>query len=176
MQCAHSCSPRASEGVLVSKTVCVLMVCLGNICRSPTAHAVFLQRVASAGLQTQIQVDSAGTGDYHIGAAPDARAISAGATRGYDLTGLRARQVRASDFEHFDLLLAMDDNNLRDLQRQCPPAHRHKLHLFMAFAGSQNSSVPDPYYEDAPAFQHVLDLAESAADGLLAHIRANLLS
>ena len=160
----------------MSKSVRVLMVCLGNICRSPTAHAVFQQRAASAGLQTQVQVDSAGTGDYHIGAAPDARAISAGATRGYDLRGLRARQVRASDFEHFDLILAMDDNNLRDLQRQCPSAHQHKLHMFMNFAGSENRSVPDPYYNDAAAFQHVLDLAERAADGLLAHIRVNLLS
>lgn len=160
----------------VSKPVRVLMVCLGNICRSPTAHAVFQQRVAEAGLLAQVQVDSAGTGDYHIGAAPDARAVAAGASRGYDLTPLRARQVVASDFETFDLLLAMDENNLRDLQRLCPPAQRHKVQLFMDVAGAQMLSVPDPYYQDAAAFQQVLDLVESAADGLLRHIRSRFLS
>ena len=160
----------------VGKPVRVLLVCLGNICRSPTAHAVFLQRVAQAGLLAQVQVDSAGTGDYHIGAAPDARAVAAGATRGYDLTPLRARQVVSSDFEAFDLLLAMDENNLRDLQRLCPPALQHKLQLFMDFAGTKMHNVPDPYYQDAAAFQHVLDLVETAADGLLHHIRSRLLS
>lgn len=152
------------------------MVCLGNICRSPTAHAVFQQRLADAGLLARVQVESAGTGDFHIGAAPDVRAVAAGASRGYDLTPLRARQVVASDFETFDLLLAMDENNLRDLQRQSPPAQRDKLQLFMDFAGAGMHSVPDPYYQDAAAFQHVLDLVETAADGLLPHIRSRFLS
>jgi len=152
----------------------VLMVCLGNICRSPTAHAVFQQRVVAAGLQAAVFVDSAGTGDYHIGAAPDPRTQAAGAQRGYDLSALRARQICAADFENFDYLLAMDEQNLRDLERQCPSAHRHKLRLFMDFAGDHMRSVPDPYYAQAEVFQQVLDLVETAADGLLLHVRSRI--
>lgn len=158
--------------MFLSAPVKVLMVCLGNICRSPTAHAVFQQRVRAAGLQTQVLVDSAGTGDYHIGAAPDPRTRAAGAKRGYDLEGLRARQVCASDFEVFDYVLAMDDSNLRELARQCPPEHRHKLRLFLEFSESSVRSVPDPYYGDADGFEQVLDLVEAGADALLRHLRS----
>ncbi len=149
----------------------VLMVCLGNICRSPTAHIVFARRVAEAGLQDQVLVDSAGTGDWHIGHPPDARSCAAAAARGYDMSALRARQVQARDFHDFDLVLAMDENNLRDLQRLAPPQHRHKLRLFMDFADMDERSVPDPYYGEAEDFQRVLDLVETAADALLRHLR-----
>ena len=149
----------------------VLMVCLGNICRSPTAHAVFLKRVTDADLIDSIEVDSAGTGDYHIGEKPDKRARSAAKLRGYDLSGLRARQVRVSDFEKFDYILAMDDNNLRDLLALCPPSLRHKVQMFMEFTDNNYLSVPDPYYSGVDGFQLVLNLAEEASDGLLAHIR-----
>tara|TARA_R110002049_G_scaffold241580_1_gene415378 strand:- start:331 stop:822 length:492 start_codon:yes stop_codon:yes gene_type:complete len=154
-----------------AKPIKVLMVCLGNICRSPTAYAVFYKRVNDAELGGAIEVDSAGTGDYHIGEKPDKRARSAAKQRGYDLSGLRARQVKASDFEVFDYILAMDDNNLRDLLAQCPPPLRHKVQLFMEFTDNNHQSVPDPYYSGVDGFQLVLNLAEEASDGLLAHIR-----
>jgi protein-tyrosine phosphatase len=154
-----------------AKPIKVLMVCLGNICRSPTAHAVFSKRVSDAKLKKAIEVDSAGTGDFHIGEKPDKRARSAAKQRGYDLSGLRARQVKASDFEKFDYILAMDDNNLRDLLAQCPLELRHKLQLFMEFTDNNYMSVPDPYYSGVDGFQLVLNLVEDASDGLLAHIR-----
>jgi protein-tyrosine phosphatase len=154
-----------------AKPIRVLMVCLGNICRSPTAHAVFFARVNDAGLGDAIEVDSAGTGDYHIGEKPDKRARNAAKQRGYDLSGLRARQVKASDFEKFDYILAMDDNNLRDLLAQCPKALRHKVQLFMEFTDNNDLSVPDPYFSGVDGFQLVLNLTEAASDGLLAHIR-----
>lgn len=153
-----------------SPQVKVLMVCLGNICRSPTAHAVFAQRVEAAGLAHRIEVDSAGTGDWHIGHKPDDRAREAGARRGYDLDSLRARQVCADDFNEFDYILAMDENNLRDLQQLSPPKLRHKVRLFMEFAGNNVRVVPDPYYGGPEGFEQVLNLVEEASDGLLAHI------
>lgn len=153
-----------------AKPIKVLMVCLGNICRSPTAHAVFVKRVADAELGDVIEVDSAGTGDYHIGEKPDKRARNAAIKRGYDLSGLRARQVKASDFEKFDYILAMDDNNLRELLAQCPPQLRHKVQLFMEFTDNNDLAVPDPYFSGVDGFELVLNLAEAAADGLLAHI------
>ncbi len=149
----------------------VLMVCLGNICRSPTAHGVFQQRVENAGLTGVIEVDSAGTGDFHLGEKPDVRSRQAAQQRGYNLNGLRARQVRHDDFERFDYILAMDENNLRDLQVLCPAALQHKLRLFMEFADNNYLSVPDPYYGDGEGFQLVLNLVEEAADALLDHIR-----
>lgn len=154
-----------------TKPIRVLMVCLGNICRSPTAHAVFSKRVFDAELGDAIEVDSAGTGDFHIGEKPDKRSRTAAKQRGYDLSGLRARQVKPSDFEKFDYILAMDDNNLRDLLALCPPELRYKAQLFMEFTDNNYMSVPDPYYSGADGFQLVLNLAEEASDGLLAHIR-----
>ena len=149
----------------------VLMVCLGNICRSPTAHGVFQQRVESAGLTGLIEVDSAGTGDFHLGEKPDIRSRKAAQQRGYNLSSLRARQVSNDDFERFDYILAMDDNNLRDLQALCPAPLQHKLRLFMEFADNNYLSVPDPYYGEGDGFQLVLNLVEEAADALLDHIR-----
>jgi protein-tyrosine phosphatase len=150
----------------------VLMVCLGNICRSPSAHGVFEALVARAGLGDQIAVDSAGTGDWHIGASPDQRAQAAALKRGYDLSNQRARQVSDTDFERFDYLLAMDRTNLKDLRARCPQAHRNKLHLLLEFADTSHEAVPDPYYSGEEGFELVLDLVETACAGLLAHVRA----
>lgn len=151
----------------------VLMVCLGNICRSPTAHGVFKQRVENAGLSEFIEVDSAGTGDWHIGRPPDPRACGAAQIRGYDLTPLRARQVRQDDFESFDYILAMDEENLSNLRALCPPQFQGRLKLFLDFADDavEYRYVPDPYYGEEEGFQLVLDLVENASDSLLDHIR-----
>ncbi|SMC25448.1 protein-tyrosine phosphatase [Andreprevotia lacus DSM 23236] len=153
----------------------VLFICTGNICRSPTADGVLRQRVADAGLAGQVVVDSAGTHDYHIGEAPDRRSTAHAAKRGYDLSPLRAREVKPADFSQFDLILAMDKGHLRLLERACPASQRHKLKLFLAFATRHDEQeVPDPYYGGADGFEHVLDLVEDGCDGLLAHIRASL--
>lgn len=150
----------------------VLFVCMGNICRSPTAEGVFRHLVAQHGLSGQVEIDSAGTHDYHLGAPPDARAQAAAARRGYDLSALRARQVTAADFTRFDYLLAMDEDNLAILQRQCPETHRDRVRLFLDFAeGVSLREVPDPYYGGPQGFEEVLDLAENAAGGLLHHIK-----
>jgi protein-tyrosine phosphatase len=148
------------------------MVCLGNICRSPTARAVLASRIERAALQHRIRVDSAGTGDWHVGEAPDSRAIDAGLRRGYDLRPLRARQVRPEDFATFDFVLAMDRQNLHELQRLRPRGYPGELELFLHYgAGQEVLDVPDPYYGGAEGFETVLDLVEQAADGLLDHIR-----
>jgi protein-tyrosine phosphatase len=150
----------------------VLFVCLGNICRSPTAEAVMLRKVAEAGLTEQIVIDSAGTGDWHIGEAPDARARKHGAGRGYDLEPLRARQIDASDFERFDHILAMDNANLRELRRLCPADLQSKVRLLMDFApGQSGTEVADPYFGGTDGFERVLDQCELACDGLLGALR-----
>lgn len=150
----------------------VLFVCLGNICRSPTADGIFRQLVAQANLQDQVLVDSAGTGDWHIGKAPDARTVAAAQKRGYDLSQLRARQVSRADFAEFDYVLAMDKSNLMDLQRLKPSSYRGHLGLFLGFGDqAEYREVPDPYYGKGEAFELVLDLVEDAAQGLLNHIR-----
>lgn len=132
-------------------------------------------QVAAAGLADRILIDSAGTGDWHVGKAPDERARSAGTARGYDLGALRARQVAAVDFERFDLLLAMDEANLRNLRAACPPALRHRVRLLMEFApGSTGREVVDPYFGGAEGFEAVLDQCEAACRGLLAHLRTEL--
>jgi protein-tyrosine phosphatase len=152
----------------------VLFVCLGNICRSPTADGIFRTLVASANLQGQVHVDSAGTGAWHIGKTPDTRTITAARKRGYDLSILRARQVSGADFLEFDYILAMDKSNLIDLQRLKPSTYKGHLGLFLAFGEQdQYREVPDPYYEDGDAFELVLDLVEDAARGLLADIRTH---
>lgn len=146
----------------------VLFVCMGNICRSPTAEGVFRHLVEQQGLAGQIIVDSAGTHDYHLGDAPDARSQAAAARRGYDLRDLRARQVVRDDFSSFDYVLAMDEANLRLLQQQCPDDCRERLKLFLEFADDVAlREVPDPYYGGAQGFEAVLDLVEHAAHGLL---------
>ena len=155
----------------MSETVRVLFVCLGNICRSPTAHGVFEAFVARRGLQARISVDSCGTGAWHVGEAPDPRATAEAAGRGYDLSPLRARQVVADDFQHFDYILAMDEQNLSDLEQLCPGQYPGHLGLFLGFAsGEPRREVPDPYYGGASGFADVLDLVEAASEGLLQHI------
>jgi protein-tyrosine phosphatase len=154
-------------------TVSVCFVCLGNICRSPTAEAVMRAQLDAAGLQDRIVVDSAGTGDWHVGEAPDERAQAAALRRGYDLSALRARQVAEEDFDRFDLLLAMDGENLRALRRLCPPRHQPKLRLLMEFAAQPAvSEVADPYFGGGEGFEQVLDQCEEACRGLIAHLRA----
>lgn len=150
----------------------VLFVCLGNICRSPTAEGVFRHVVREAGLLERIYIDSAGTHAYHIGEPPDARAQQAAARRGIDLSRLRGRQATRQDFEEFDYVLAMDRENLAHLQRLCPKGMDTKLRLFMEFAVSRTEKeVPDPYYGGEAGFDRVLDMVEEASLGLLEHIR-----
>ena len=132
-------------------------------------------QIDAAGLQTRIVVDSAGTGDWHVGATPDARAQAAARRRGYDLSALRARQVARVDFERFDLLLAMDHANLRGLRQLCPAQHQAKLRLLMEFADEPASrEVADPYFGGDEGFEQVLDQCEEACRGLLAHLRTTL--
>ena len=150
----------------------VLFVCMGNICRSPTAEGVFRRLVREAGLESWIEHDSAGTHAYHIGNPPDRRSMQAAARRGVEIDDLRARLVSREDFERFDWVLAMDEENLAILDGLCPPQHRHKLRLFLSFAeGLGEREVPDPYYGGEAGFEHVLDLVEAASQGLLATIR-----
>jgi protein-tyrosine phosphatase len=142
----------------------VLFVCLGNICRSPTAEAVFRQLVDQEGLTDQIEIDSAGTGDWHVGSAPDDRATQAAARRGIRLAG-SARQVTLEDFEEYDLLLAMDVANLRDLRELAPPGTESKVRLFA------DIDVPDPYYGGERGFDEVLDIVDKASRRLLDELR-----
>jgi protein-tyrosine phosphatase len=153
----------------------VLFVCMGNICRSPTAQGVFARQIEEAGLAHLIHIDSAGTHAYHIGEPPDSRSQQAALRRGIDLSDQRARQVSAADFEEFDYVLAMDESNYIDLQGRCPTEHKHKIRLFLDFAGdNQVREVPDPYFGGARGFDYVLDLAEQAARGLLTEIRRHI--
>lgn len=153
----------------------VLFVCMGNICRSPTAEGVFRHRIQQARLQDRVLIDSAGTHAYHAGLPPDRRSIAAAAQRRYVLEGLKARRVAAEDFRIFDYVLAMDFDNLAVLERLRPPEHAGHLGLFLDFAPSLASrEVPDPYYGGPQGFNHVLDLIEAAADGLLVKVREDL--
>lgn len=153
----------------------VLFVCMGNICRSPTAEGVFRRAVASAGLEQKILVDSAGTHGYHLGHPPDHRTQLAAAQRGYDLAGLRARQVIGQDFVEFDYILAMDLDNLSHLRRLASAQHQGQPSLFMDYSSARRGEeVPDPYYGGARGFELVLDMAEDAAAGLLQHLKKKL--
>ena len=153
----------------------LLFVCLGNICRSPTAEGVMRHVVAEAGMQDEVELDSAGTGSWHVGSAPDERASAAAGARGVTLAGA-ARQVRPQDFEDFDLILAMDAANLRDLRALAGGEDDGKIRLLREFdpatAGSGDLDVPDPYYGAPGGFEEVLDLVEAACRGLLEEIRA----
>lgn len=150
----------------------VLFVCLGNICRSPTAEGVFSKVVNDANLSEQIKVDSAGTGNWHIGHPPDNRAIKAAALRGIDISGLRARQVSASDMHVFDYIIAMDNQNLADLKQLSIPSHHYKINLFLSYADQyDDSEVPDPYYGGNQGFETALNMIENASEGLLKKIK-----
>ena len=152
----------------------VLMVCLGNICRSPTAEAMLRRKVHEAGLDDRIEVDSAGTADYHVDAPPARRAIAHGERRGLKMQQLRGRQVGREDFDRFDYILAMDDDNLADLRRIRPAGSRAKVALLMSFAPQTGArEVPDPYYGGAEGFDRVLDLTAAAADGFIVSVLSN---
>jgi protein-tyrosine phosphatase len=153
----------------------VLFVCLGNICRSPTAEAVFRAVAAREAPQLQLEIDSAGTAGYHVGAPPDSRTLQAALRRGYDMSAQRARVVEPGDFTRFDLILAMDRHNLEVLQRRAPAAARERIRLFLEFApDADTTEVPDPYYGGANGFEEVLDLVEAAAYGLLQYMKAEM--
>ena len=156
---------------MANSLIRVLFVCMGNICRSPTAEGVFFRQVEAAGLGDRIEVDSAGTIDYHVGDPPDPRAVQAAARRSVDISKLRARQVGKRDFAQFHYLLAMDQDNLRYLRRICPAGYQDRLHLLLDFASVDEAEVPDPYFGGALGFEHVLDLLEDGARGLLQDIR-----
>jgi protein-tyrosine phosphatase len=154
----------------------VLFVCMGNICRSPTAHGVFERVLRERAPDLEVEVDSAGTHDFHVGLPPDPRSIAAAARRGLDLRPLRARLVGSSDFERFDLIVAMDRLNRAVLLTRCPAVYRDRVRLLMEFAGlgaedDEDLDVPDPYYGGELGFERVLDLVEEAAAGLLEEIR-----
>ena len=149
----------------------VLFVCLGNICRSPTAEGVFRQTVESRGLNQRFDIDSAGTGDWHIGSPPDSRAQSAAARRGIDLSNLRARQTSAADMAAFDYIIAMDRSNYVNLIHLAGEQYQHKIHLFLNLSPDcARDEVPDPYYGGDHGFDQVLDLIEQASKDLLDHI------
>lgn len=152
----------------------ILFVCLGNICRSPTAEGVVRHLAAQEAPELNLELDSAGTAAYHAGAAPDARTVAAALRRGYALSNLRARVVTAEDFATFDLILAMDADNLAVLRKRAPVSAQARLRLFLEFAPEQGRrEVPDPYYGGPNGFEDVLDLTEEAARGLLAYLRRN---
>jgi protein-tyrosine phosphatase len=159
----------------VVRVIKVLFVCSGNICRSPTAEAVFRRQVEASRLQKLILADSAGTLDYHAGSPPDPRAQDAARRRNYDLSRVRARQVQLRDFVEFHYLLAMDRGHLASLRRTSPPEHRHKIRLFLDYAPQlPQREVPDPYYGTAAGFELVLDLIEEGSRGLLASLLSEL--
>lgn len=148
------------------------MVCLGNICRSPSAHGVFKKTIENNKLDELIEVDSAGTSNHHIGENPDPRSIQAAARRGYSLHQLVARQVKAEDFQQFDYILAMDAANLTELKKRAPEGCRASIGLLLDYSHSGQKMVPDPYHSGKDGFELVLDLIEGACEGLINDIRA----
>ena len=155
----------------------VLFVCMGNICRSPTAEGVLRHFLQKKKLDGRVEVDSAGTHGYHVGEAPDQRTQRAAASRGYDLSDMRARKVAPQDLDYFDLILAMDNNNLEVLKRICPPEKYDRLGLFMSYSKNfDDDEVPDPYYGLGHGFDLVLDMVEDAANGLIETLEARLKS
>ena len=155
----------------------VLFVCMGNICRSPTAEGVFRKTLEDRAPELAVAIDSAGTHAYHIGEAPDPRARRAALRRGVDLSMQKARRVAEEDFTRFDLVLAMDELNHSQLVDLSPPEHRERIRLFMEFAPQLGrTDVPDPYYGGSNGFEYVLDLVEEASIGLLAHVREEVSS
>ncbi len=153
----------------------VLMVCMGNICRSPTAEVVLRKSIINNGLGDKVEVDSAGTHGYHVGETPDPRTQRAALVRGYDMSQLRARKVAHQDLDYFDLILAMDKSNLDNLQRMALPEQLPKIQLFMSFSSHfDEQEVPDPYYGLGYGFDLVLDMVEDAAQGLTQEISRRL--
>ncbi|MDZ5434078.1 low molecular weight protein-tyrosine-phosphatase [Pseudomonas fluorescens] len=152
----------------------VLFVCLGNICRSPTAEGVLRHKLRVAGLADQVEVASAGTGDWHVGKAPDRRSQAAAKLRGYDLSAQRAQQVTRADFATYDLILAMDNSNLRNLKALQPAMGKAELDLFLRRYESEVDEVPDPYYDGDQGFEQVLDLIERASDRLVIELKGRL--
>jgi protein-tyrosine phosphatase len=153
----------------------LLFVCTGNICRSPTAEGVMRHRVEDAGLAQRVDIESAGTGGWHIGSPPSALAVECARRRGYDLAGLRARQLSRDDFDRFDLLIAMDRGHHAQMLRHCPEGLADRLRLFLEFAPEFRSlDVPDPYYGDAADYERALDMIEAGTLGLLDEIRRRL--
>jgi protein-tyrosine phosphatase len=152
-------------------SVGVLLICMGNICRSPMAHGVIRQRLVARELAARVWLDSAGTHGYHVGSPPDQRAQAAARRRGIDITDLRARLVGPKDFAEFDLILAMDEDNLEALRAVAAREYHDRIHLFLEYAGAQSRrNVPDPYYGGKLGFERVLDLVEDAADALIARL------
>ena len=160
----------------MTASIRVLMVCTGNICRSPTAEGVLRRKLADAGLQGQVEVGSAGTVDYHAGSPPDHRAQQSALRRGYDLSRQRARQLRVEDFERFDLLLAMDTDHVDRMVALCPAPFADRIRLLMDFSPTRRRgmSVPDPYYGAPAGFERVLDLIEEACVGLVKDLQTRL--
>ena len=153
----------------------VLFVCMGNICRSPTAHGVFNRKLVDEDLAQQVKVNSAGTHNYHPGSPPDERSQAHAAERGYDLSELRARQIADADFELYDLILVMDWDNLALVQAECPSQHQNKVRRLTEFCLTHDAAVvPDPYSGGAKGFDFVLDLVEDACDGLLRHVKQKI--
>lgn len=155
-------------------TISVLFVCMGNICRSPTAEGVFRHLVTDSGLDEHVHIDSAGTHAYHVGEPPDRRARAAAERRGISLEDIQARRVQPDDFERFSYIIAMDQDNLAILEEQSEGAHREKLRLFLEFSSGPEKEVPDPYYGGATGFERVLDLVEDAGRGLLEELRGKM--
>ena len=149
----------------------VLFVCLGNICRSPSAEAVFKKKADESGLS--IEIDSAGTAGYHKGSAPDKRSQAVGMEKGYSFKGLKCREVVEQDFEKFDYILGMDNENIANLLEACPEASKHKISLFLSFSQSEELQVHDPYYGGKGGFEYVLDLIEQGADGFIQHLKSS---
>ncbi|MGF1908109.1 low molecular weight phosphotyrosine protein phosphatase [Vibrio kasasachensis] len=143
----------------------ILVVCMGNICRSPTGEAVLRAKAKQLGIE--VEIDSAGTIGYHQGNLPDERARQAAERRGYSFKGIRSRKVESRDFIHFDLILAADKDNLHDLKSICPAEHQHKIKLYLSFSESDCDEIPDPYYGGEQGFERVLDLIEEAAERVL---------
>jgi len=160
----------------MSQALRVLMVCTGNICRSPTAEGVLRHKLVALGLQHRVEVDSAGTVDYHVGSPPDHRAQKAALRRGYDLSRQRARQLRPEDFERFDLVLGMDAEHVERMLELCPEALADRVRLLMDYSPRRprGTEVPDPYYGAPAGFERVLDLVEEACDGLVQDLRVRL--
>ena len=158
------------------ESISVLFVCLGNICRSPTAQGVFQKLVINENLGGLIKVDSAGTGDWHIGKSPDSRSCQTALNHGIDISSLRARLFEDRDFAHFDYILAMDKKNLKDISIMKPQDYSGNLDLFLSFASNPSlTEVPDPYYSGSDGFELVIDLISDASKGLLKHIQQHVL-